>query len=1586
MKLLAEGLGGNEETFMGSAGEGLVCSRAVSGHRKLLLVGLAALGIAVLAANDSSAFGASLSPTIWTRCAASTENDLPCSIPRGVATSPVNGHVFVADANNKRILEFTAWGNFVRAWGEDVVQSGPDDRGTGFEICNPVQADVCKGGTIGVRAGQFASPQGLAVDSAGNVYVADHGIPSNGRIQKFDSEGHFLRTWGAGVIGGGAEGSGNLNAGSTTITSVSTSSKIFEVGQTVTSSGGHIPLETVIAAVGSGTLTLSQPVTGSGTEALSVVAGPGNIPTNEVQTVTVEGSPSGGSFTLTFKVPNPSPSEATAEAIPYNAPAAEVQAKLEGLTNIGAGNIAVSGSAGGPYSIEFKGTRFADTNVNSLGAAAAGLAPSGTVKVETAVQGASAAEICVVAASCKAGIEGAGPGQFGGLANAGSYIAIDTRESPSASDDRVYLGDKGRIQRFNAEGEYESTIPTAGERVRALAVDPGGNVYAAFCSACTNAAVSNANVHKWNSTGDEQAMVTVSDPQALAADSDGNLYVVSGATQPTLHEFSPAGAEIPPPVDFGFNQSTGIAAGSACLAAGTNLYATNSVFAPDGFLRAYLAVPDIHTGTGEICAPPLHAPLIEAQGALSVESERAVVQATINPIWWKDTSYQVQFAAAACIEVEGWGAPCVSLKPANPAQLGTGTINAGAKTNKIALTGLAPGTTYLYRFVSQSGGGGPVFGRGGTEGVDGKTATLTTTIVPSSVPPCPNDAVRTGASAFLPDCRAYEMVSPVDKNGGDVDPERNTIFQSSLDGQRVTYGAEPSFGDQPSNKFYNQYLATRVDESGSASGGWINHGINAPLGRQLEASLPIQEVLGFSANLCSEWLLDFNAIPLDPETSPGYTNLYRQDLCGENGFEALIKDPPSLDLISRIVYLTVDALQGFSADLRHTLITADAGLTDDAVPGQTQTQVYDYSEGGLHLVSVLPDGSPSNIAAGLGGGSFRGFGGTLAHAVSVDGSRVFWSSDITTRSNPLYLRLNPAEPESPRLHGAATGVGDLIGPATATAKTTLNSKSLTNVSSTDSFAVGQSVSGEGIPPETTITAVEPGKLKISKSATATNSEVIIIGAPSTVVSKVTTVTGAFQVGQELSGPNIPGGTTLVSVEEVEPEVFKLTLSAPPISTSAGAHLSATSECTNPEKACTVSVSEGRANFWSATPSGSAALYSEGGIGDVTLGATLYRFEIATGARTIVAEHVIGVLGASKDLSRIYYISTEALTPGEPNEAGDEAQDGQPNLYLEEEGEVTFIGTLLGGSGGDASIGGEGRETEQGPKFTYRLGTFNPRFNAARVTSNGKRIVFQSRAPLTGFDNTDADNDRADLEVFTYEAGGGRLHCVSCNATGVRPSGRELPVTFDRPSPPTGIGAAAWIPGWDYLPLRASNVLPDNGTRLFFNSFTPLVARDTNGAQDVYEWEASGEGNCTEESHAFHELNGGCVYLISSGESPSSSEFREASPTGRDIFFTTESSLVPQDPGSIDLYDAREGGGFAQPIPSAKCEGEACQSLAAAPNDATPASAGVEFDERPPPCRKGKVRRRRRGRCVPAKHRKPHRSKRRSAKHKRRTAR
>lgn len=90
---------------------------------------------------------------------------------------------------------------------------------------------------------------------------------------------------------------------------------------------------------------------------------------NSQQVVTLGGLGGGDTFTLTFE-------GETTDPIASTATAATVKTDLEGLASIGAGNVDVSGAAGGPYTVTFQGT-FAKRDVSLM----IGTATNGTVTI-----------------------------------------------------------------------------------------------------------------------------------------------------------------------------------------------------------------------------------------------------------------------------------------------------------------------------------------------------------------------------------------------------------------------------------------------------------------------------------------------------------------------------------------------------------------------------------------------------------------------------------------------------------------------------------------------------------------------------------------------------------------------------------------------------------------------------------------------------------------------------------------------------------------------------------------------------------------------------------------------------------------------------------------------------------------------------------------------------------------------------------------------------------------------------------------------------------------------------------------------------
>jgi hypothetical protein len=218
--------------------------------------------------------------------------------------------------------------------------------------------------------------------------------------------------------------------------------------------------------------------------------------------------------------------------------------------------------------------------------------------------------------------------------------------------------------------------------------------------------------------------------------------------------------------------------------------------------------------------------------------------------------------------------------------------------------------------------------------------------------------------------------------------------------------------------------------------------------------------------------------------------------------------------------------------------------------------------------------------------------------------------------------------------------------------------------------------------------------------------------------------------------------------------------------------------------------------------------------------------------------------------------------------------------------------------------------------------FPPATGTARISANGT-LAFLASAALTGFDNNGL------AQAYRYAPGSspgtGTLTCASCNPTGSRPLGpSSIPGAQPNGSAPT-----------PYKP----RALSADGNRLFFDSLDSLAVQDTNNDRDVYEWEAQGTGSCA--------TPGGCIALISSGRATEGALLLDASADGADVFFLTDASLVVTDPGVMDAYVARVGGGFPDPVIPIPCIGDACQAVPGEPYDPNPGTGFYRSEGNPP---------------------------------------
>jgi len=339
----------------------------------------------------------------------------------------------------------------------------------------------------------------------------------------------------------------------------------------------------------------------------------------------------------------------------------------------------------------------------------------------------------------------------------------------------------------------------------------------------------------------------------------------------------------------------------------------------------------------------------------------------------------------------------------------------------------------------------------------------------------------------------------------------------------------------------------------------------------------------------------------------------------------------------------------------------------------------------------------------------------------------------------------------------------------------------------------------------------------------------------------------------------------------------------------------------PDTARTIPVSAGiEPAYWrAATADGSMVFYTEG--------EDLYRFDVAGETREALTSGAAGVLGTlgipTETGSYAYFVATGVLA-GNENDNKEKAEAGKPNLYEWHDGETIFV----------ARLNTEGEYDEYDWRGFY---SSNPGAvpaageKSSRVTPNGTSVLFASRAQLTGYDNASQG------ELYLYDAASGKLTCASCNPRGT---------PAISPAQLTGNLLTSVAPERNAFLTRN---LSEDGSRVFFQTQEALVPQDTNGQTDVYEWEREGMGSCEPTSAS----SGGCLYLISTGQSPQPSYFGDASADGSDVFFFTRQSLVGQDQDeNNDVYDARVEGGIAaqNPPPPEPCAGETCRGPSVAP--------------------------------------------------------
>lgn len=286
---------------------------------------------------------------------------------------------------------------------------------------------------------------------------------------------------------------------------------------------------------------------------------------------------------------------------------------------------------------------------------------------------------------------------------------------------------------------------------------------------------------------------------------------------------------------------------------------------------------------------------------------------------------------------------------------------------------------------------------------------------------CPNSVFLTGASAGLPDCRAYEQVSPSDKGGFAAYPTRATQVQVSPDGALAYVNFSSFPGALGNTALFAGHLSSRTPT------GWQTVELT-PEVPKARALLIYLVTYTFSEDL-SQAVLQLPIVPLTPDAAPGVYNLFLRHSDGSyslvNSAPAALSAeeqcPPSIMALC-FLFANVKAYAGASADMSHILFESNAQFTEEAPETGTES-LYESTGGQVRLVGILPDGTAAHGSTAGSGSSMEYVSGEpnkdqrVNHAISRDGSRVIFQA--TANGGPpapeqnglteVYMRIGGSE-------------------------------------------------------------------------------------------------------------------------------------------------------------------------------------------------------------------------------------------------------------------------------------------------------------------------------------------------------------------------------------------------------------------------------------------------------------------------------------------------------------------------------------------------------------------------------------------------
>ena len=376
-------------------------------------------------------------------------------------------------------------------------------------------------------------------------------------------------------------------------------------------------------------------------------------------------------------------------------------------------------------------------------------------------------------------------------------------------------------------------------------------------------------------------------------------------------------------------------------------------------------------------------PTISGVRPSEVTETGAVLNALVNPGGYP-TTYQFEYGTTS-----SYG----STAPVDAQPIGDGDTPVPVS---VKLAGLQPGSEYHFRIVATNAWGAE------------RSVDSTFTFFP---PNCPNAYVRQlTRAAYLPDCRAYEIVSPRDSGGIQLYPGELTVDLVFYNFTQLSYfktyaqnlgtasnpgrfsflglsGALP--GTNPPNSILDTYTSTRT------ANGWVSR----YWGLQGDESIGAG---GAECDLEMAVCIDYRVPELLLQTDPNFKGSHAPYVWDFEG-NSLGRWPTNLGVVKGGEDYVGDDLP--SPDFSHYVFSSNnVRFTPDGVlnaPGSAYDN--DVEEATVKVISRLPGGA--DIPAGGGAENEEEF--IKIPAVSTDGSHILMTTQGPSGVR-LYMSVNDA--------------------------------------------------------------------------------------------------------------------------------------------------------------------------------------------------------------------------------------------------------------------------------------------------------------------------------------------------------------------------------------------------------------------------------------------------------------------------------------------------------------------------------------------------------------------------------------------------